>query len=70
MRMNTAYKKRSHKKLRTIEKLQLGEQEKLALYLFSQRSNKTKQPLRMRDLYFMDQSPLQIRAIETLGAQL
>lgn len=68
--MNIAYKKTRHRKLRHIEKLELGEQEKLMLYLFSQKKTKVKQPLTVRDLYFMNQTPQQVRAVETLGARI
>jgi len=68
--MNIAYKKTSTRKSKKFENLQLSEQEKLALYLFSQRTPNVKKPFRVRDLYFMDQTPMQVRAIEKLGARI
>jgi hypothetical protein len=67
---NLAYKKTNHRKLHKIEKLQLAEQEKLALYLFSQKKEKLKKPLPVTKLYFMDQTPQQVRSVESLGASL
>ncbi|MFI5205074.1 MAG: hypothetical protein ACHQF2_11315 [Flavobacteriales bacterium] len=68
--MNLAYKKTSTRRSKKFEDLQLGEQEKLALYLFSQKEPTLKEPLLIQDLYFMDKSPIQIKAVEKLGAQL
>lgn len=68
--MNIAYRKTRSKRSSKFDSLQLGEQEKLALYLFSQKEIKLKEPLLIRDLYFMDQTPVQIRAVEKLGVQI